>query len=80
MNEVTKQDVIACLREFYARAVQSHSGVSYILDEKEQALIDEADIEQIKNETGYTAMCEGYSALRLSDAEFKAVCVNNNVQ
>lgn len=80
MNQVTKQDVIAGLHQIYARAVQNHSGVSYLLSEEEQALINEADIEQVKIETGYSAMCEGYSALRLSDAEVEAIRANNNVQ
>ena len=70
---MTKDDVIARLRPIYERAVQERSGVTFALSLEEQGLIDDADIERIKEETGYRGKHTDYSAFSLSDAQVAAL-------
>jgi hypothetical protein len=53
---IIKQTVIDRIKPLFDKAVSERSGVSFLLSKPEQAVISQADIEQIKEETGYNAM------------------------
>ena len=53
---ITKQSVIDRIKLLFEQAVSERSGVSFLLSNLEQSVISQADIEQIKEETGYNAM------------------------
>lgn len=55
----TAHDVIERLRPIFERAVKERSGVSYLMTHAEQQLITDSDMQKLKDETGYTAMCRG---------------------
>lgn len=56
MESVTKQSVIDRIKPLFEQAVKNRTGVSYLLSEAEHRVFTDADLAQIKVETGYSAM------------------------
>lgn len=57
MTTATKHEVIARLTQIYEKAVRERTGVSLLLSADEAQAFSAADLEKIKEETGYNTMC-----------------------
>jgi hypothetical protein len=55
-SSLEKQKVAKRIRGVFERAVAERSGASLLLTAAEQALVSEADLELIKEETGYNGL------------------------
>ncbi|HCF3018605.1 TPA: hypothetical protein NIB55_005875 [Pseudomonas aeruginosa] len=55
---ITKASVKERLKPIFEAAIENRSGVSFLLSPVEAEVFTREDLENFKDEIGYTAMCE----------------------